>query len=178
MMDHPSLTSVDLGNSDIMNNRNRIYDEGFMGVIQGIIKSQHSLISELHFQSACITGDGLCALSLMRNVDLQVLDLSHNDLGNEGAYFLKSLMPRIVSMNLASTKIGLKGICELSKAIGHEESPRLMHLDLSQNNLEAEGFARLLTKLKSSTTLQTLLVSDNEMSLYDENLSALTAFFK
>jgi hypothetical protein len=124
-MEHPSLTSVDLGNSEIMNNRNRIYDEGFIGVIQGIIKSQQSLISELHFQSASITGDGLCALSLMRDVDLQVLDLSHNDLGNEGAYFLKSLMPKIVSMNLASTKIGLKGIFELSKAIGNEESPRL-----------------------------------------------------
>lgn len=39
MNEHPSLTSVDFGNSDIINNRNRIYDEGFIGIIEGIIKS-------------------------------------------------------------------------------------------------------------------------------------------
>jgi Ran GTPase-activating protein (RanGAP) involved in mRNA processing and transport len=125
------LTSVDFGNSDIMNNRNRIYDEGFIGLIEGIIKSNESLISELYLQSACITGDGLCALSMMSHVDLQVLDLSHNDLGNEGAYYLKNVMGTLMNLNLASTKIGLKGISELSKAMGSEESPRLKHLDLT-----------------------------------------------
>lgn len=67
---HPSLTSVDFGNSDVINNRNRIYDEGFVGIIEGIIKSPYSLISELYLQSTCITGDGLCALSMMSHVDL------------------------------------------------------------------------------------------------------------
>lgn len=49
LQDHPSLTSVDLGNSENIKNRNRIYDEGFIGMIEGIIKSETSLISELHF---------------------------------------------------------------------------------------------------------------------------------
>lgn len=83
-------------------------------------------------------------------------------------------MSTLISLNLASTKIGLRGISELSKSLGAEQSPRLRHLDLSANNIESEGFSKLLLKLKSSTTLITLLVSDNDMSLYHEYFESLT----
>lgn len=114
----------------------------------------------------------------MSQVDLQVLDLSHNDIGNEGAYYLKNVMGTLVHLNLSTTKIGLKGISELSKAIGAEESPRLKHLDLTMNNIESEGFSKVLLKLKSLTKLTTLLVSDNDMSLYHEFFDSLTQFLK
>lgn len=76
---------MDFGNTENIQNRNRIYDEGFIGLIEGILKSETSLISELHLQSACVTGEGLFALSMLQNTDLQVLDLANNDLGNEAA---------------------------------------------------------------------------------------------
>lgn len=47
--DHPSLTAIDLGNSENIKNRNRIYNEGFKSVIEGMAHSDCSLISELHF---------------------------------------------------------------------------------------------------------------------------------
>jgi hypothetical protein len=132
----------------------------------------------MYLQSACITGDGLCALSMMSHVDLQILDLSHNDIGNEGAFHLRHVMSTLISLNLASAKIGLRGISELSKSLGAEHSPRLRHLDLTANNIESEGFSKLLLKLKSSTTLTTLLVSDNDMSIYHDYFEALTQFLK
>lgn len=56
---HPSLTAVDLGNSENIKNRNRLYNEGFEAIIQGILQTPVcSLISELNLQSTCITSDG------------------------------------------------------------------------------------------------------------------------
>jgi len=67
VMNHPSLTSIDLGNSDIIQNRNRIYDEGMNGLLDGIIKSEFSLISELHLQSSFITSEGLQRLFMLQH---------------------------------------------------------------------------------------------------------------
>ena len=57
--EHPSLTSVELGNSDNVKNRNRIYNEGFRALIEGIADSKESLISELHVPASNITHVGL-----------------------------------------------------------------------------------------------------------------------
>ncbi len=65
LLDHPSLTCVDLSNSDCVHNRNRICDEGFYAIAEGINNSQHSLISELHLQSCFLTGASLAALSML-----------------------------------------------------------------------------------------------------------------
>lgn len=48
LCNHKSLTAVDFGNSDHMCNRNRIYDDGLRAIIQAIIDSSVSLVSELH----------------------------------------------------------------------------------------------------------------------------------
>lgn len=90
--EHPSITSIDLGNSDNIKNRNRIYDEGLQAIVAGMISStkKFCLISEIHLKSACITGAGLSVLEQLLSVecDLQVLDLSENDLGSEVASHL------------------------------------------------------------------------------------------
>ena len=62
-----------------------MYNEGFKAVIEGMAASECSMISELHFQCAGITGKGLQVLNMLSNtvLDLQVLDLANNELGNE-----------------------------------------------------------------------------------------------
>ena len=56
---HPSLTAINLGNTEHIKNRNRLYNEGFEAVIQGIVQSpDYSLISELHLQSTCLSYEG------------------------------------------------------------------------------------------------------------------------
>lgn len=83
-----------------------------------------------------------------------------------------------MNLNLSNTKMGLRGCTELAKGLSAEEAPRLKHLDLSGNHIEAEGFAKLMQKLKTSTSIVTLNVSDNEMSLYQENFDAVCSFLK
>lgn len=65
--EHPSLTALDLGNSENIKNRNRIYNEGLKAIIEGMADSadETCLISELHLQSSCITGKGLQILSML-----------------------------------------------------------------------------------------------------------------
>jgi hypothetical protein len=57
-------------------------------------------------------------------------------------------MKSIVSLNLSNTKMGIRGCTDLAKSLGCEESPMLKHLDLSSNAIQAEGFGKILLKLK------------------------------
>ena len=50
IQDHPTLTCIDLGNSEVIQNRNRLYEEGFSAVVEGIVKSENSLISEINLE--------------------------------------------------------------------------------------------------------------------------------
>lgn len=81
-------------------------------------KNKFSIISELHLQSACITSNGLKAFEMIdpTKIDLQILDLGYNDLGNDAAQYLQFVIPSIVSLNLSSTKLGQRGCLELAKS--------------------------------------------------------------
>lgn len=57
-----------------------------------------------------------------------MLDLANNDLGNEGAIYLKHVMPKLISLNLANTKMGLRGCTDLSKTITNENKLRFIDL--------------------------------------------------
>lgn len=124
MLDHPSLTCIDLSNSDCIHNRNRVCDEGFFAIAEGIFKSQYSLISELHLQSCFLTGASLNAMSMLSRCDLQVLNLADNDLGNESTSCLQHIAKSLVVLNLANTKMSVKGAFELAKCL--EQACRLI----------------------------------------------------
>lgn len=87
------------------------------------------------------------AFNLLNNCDLQILDLANNDLGNDAAQHIRCVMKSIVSLNLSNTKMGIRGCVDLSKSLG-EDAPMLKQLDLSGNAIQAEGFGKLLIKLK------------------------------
>jgi hypothetical protein len=65
---HPTLTALDLGNSDNIKSRNRIYNEGFRAVIEGMAQGGSSMISELHFQSSQINSKGLQVMHMLQDV--------------------------------------------------------------------------------------------------------------
>lgn len=60
-----TLAVIDLGNSDNIKNRNRIYDEGLSAIIQGIADSKVSVVSELHLTASSITSRGLKNLHVL-----------------------------------------------------------------------------------------------------------------
>ena len=134
-------------------------------MVEGIVKSENSLISEINLEQSCLTGEGLYSLCYLSGLDLQILNLANNDLGNEACQHIRHIMPTIVELNLSNTKMGLRGCCDLVRGF-EEEAPRLQILDLSRNSIESEGFAKLLQKLKHSKTITSLNVSENDFSLF------------
>lgn len=144
-----TLAALDLGNSDSIKNRNRIYNEGLRSILEGAASNELSVLSELHLQSACITGRGLQAFSALRPqmIDLQVLDLSSNELGNHSITYLEHLIPSFVSLNLSNTKMTSEGCQALSKIL-QEQSCQLKYLDLSNNKIDIAGFCALCQGFK------------------------------
>jgi hypothetical protein len=114
------LTAIDLGNTENIKNRNRLYNEGLESIVQGIYQTKTaSIISELHLQSTCLSGEGLQIMRALKSekFDLQVLNLANNDLEDCSAFYLRHLMDGLVSLNLCNTKLGSKGCLELAKNI-------------------------------------------------------------
>ena len=75
------LASIDLGNvGESIKNKNRLGNEGLKAIIEGIVESHYSTISELFLQSTCITSKGMQVFQALKSdmIDLQVLDLSSN----------------------------------------------------------------------------------------------------
>jgi Ran GTPase-activating protein (RanGAP) involved in mRNA processing and transport len=155
-----TLTALDLGNSDSIKNRNRIYNEGLKSLLEGAASNELSVLSELHLQSTCITGKGLSAfLSLTPSiVDLQILDLSSNELGNHSVHYLQHLIPSLVSLNLSNTKLTSDGCQQLAK-IFSERSCVIKYLDLSSNRIDIQGFCYLCSGFKQQPTLMALNVA-------------------
>ena len=58
-----------------------------------------------------------------------MLDLAHNELGSDACFYIKLVLPTLVSLNLANCKIKEAGAVELAK--GLSSAPRLTHLDMS-----------------------------------------------
>ena len=99
---------------------------------------------------------------------MQILDLSHNDLGSDTPKLIKSVIPTLISLNLSHTKMEVKGAFLLAQylKLAHKQNKRhtLRSLDLSYNNIGSAGFLKLLSRLKKSTTLTTLNLSGNDFS--------------
>ncbi len=85
-------------------------------MIQGIADSQISVVSELHLTAACITSKGLKNLRILETtqIDLQVLNLANNDLGNDTSRSLYPIFRSLVSLDLSNTKMGRQGCFDLA----------------------------------------------------------------
>lgn len=95
---------------------------------------------------------------------------------------MQYVVPSLVSLNLSSTKLGLKGCIELARHfnIFSEENgvqySALKYLDLSNNHIGTEGFTKLVAKLRYSTQLLNLNVSQNEMIENPEKFDSVEKF--
>ena len=173
--EHPSLASLDLGNSDAVKNRNRIHNEGLAAIIEGIAQSKdYSLIQELYLSYCGITTEGIKRFARIQlsgiQMNLQILDLSNNELGSEGPTHLRHVIPTLLSLNLSNTKLGRKGAIDLAlylKEATHENDgfAIMRNLDLSHNNITSTGFLKLVSRMKKSSALLYLNFSFNDFSV-------------
>jgi len=103
-------------------------------------------------------------------VDIQILDISNNDLGSETPIFLDSLIDSLIQLNLSGTKLGNKGACEFARLlrdqVDNKRSTRgkLRYLDISNNSIGSMGFLKVCGRLKKSLTLINFNVSSNDLS--------------
>ena len=124
IFEHPSLASIDLGNSSAVKNRNRIHNEGFTALIEGIVSSKgYHLLQELFLSQSSITSRGLQQFMRVTesgiSLHLQVLDLSNNDLGSDSPIHLSHVLHSLISLNLSSTKLGTRGAILLAQELKH-----------------------------------------------------------
>lgn len=131
-----------------------------MNVLPSMIKLQELVISNRDNKKYVnkIEAQGVAWLSkaLKHMAELRKLDLSGNNIGNEG---IKSLMeilaayvPNLQELDLSSNNIGSEGIKELGKVL-----PRIVNLqqlDLSNNKLKNEGAEFIAEALPSMVNLR------------------------
>eukprot|EP01063_Lacrimia_lanifica_P023068 TRINITY_DN30563_c0_g1_i1.p1 TRINITY_DN30563_c0_g1~~TRINITY_DN30563_c0_g1_i1.p1 ORF type:complete len:568 (+),score=247.65 TRINITY_DN30563_c0_g1_i1:101-1705(+) len=111
-------------------------------------------------------------LGLIKNTSVEVLDLSHNKISDDGAKALATLLMRqgkagqdecgIKHLDLADNLIGMAGGKALGRALSLNSS--LRYLSLKLNHLTDEGGLPILVGVKSNESLNVLNLSNNELA--------------
>ena len=123
----------------------------------------------------CSINKGIChelAKMLQANAALKELDLSRNEIGDEGACELAKMLQAntaLKELNLSGNRIGDEGACELAKML--QANTALKELNLSRNGIGDEGACELAKMLQANTALKELGLSGNEIG--DEGACAL-----
>ena len=110
--------------------------------------------------------------ALQGNTNVTTLDLSHNNIDDEGAQALAGALQgntSVTTLHLRSNNIGSDGAQALARAL--QGNTTLTTLDLSWNNIAPGGAAALAGALRGNTTLTTLRLQGNNIG--DEGAAAL-----
>ena len=127
-----------------------------------------------------IGSDGFAVLvkAFEKNGYLQILQLSHNDLGdNAGVTMLAEVIKKNQSLqilDLSHNSIGDKGAVMLAEAL--KENQTLQSLSLSWNHIGDEGVDAFVKALKGNRSLYFLDLSDND--IYIAGAEALLKLLK
>ena len=127
-----------------------------------------------------IGSDGFAVLvkALEKNGYLQILQLSHNDLGDDASVtMLAEVIKKNQSLQIldfSHNSIGDKGAVMLAEALRENQS--LQILNLSDNSIGDKGAVMLAEALRENQTLQSLNLACNHIS--DEGVSAFVNALK
>jgi Ran GTPase-activating protein (RanGAP) involved in mRNA processing and transport len=154
---NPNLNELMLSNSDID-------DEGVKALVAGMRNC--CKLSHLDMQgNHLITETGLRALSTLFQSDrcyLEWLDLSHMNIGDDGARALVSGLAGLQSLDtlrLSYNSIGDDGLCALAAGIASLRSLKKLHLD-GNSAIGDEGSQAIVAGLAKCFNLETLRLSE------------------
>ena len=134
------------------------------------INGQLIYINELSLFSNYLLSVGVQFLMNSKFIpNLKILDLSCNEIGNEGClYIAKASLISLEVLNLSGNKIENEGINNLSKG----EYFKLIDLNLEDNNISTEGFNILsngfLSGLKYLRLKGNDLMNDNDVNMLEK----------
>ena len=145
-------------------NKNKLKNIGAHAIIEGILDTEnYSLMSEINLSYNYLTSECLGYFALLHDpefIQLQHLNLSHNDLGPESIEILGQTLCSIVELNLANTKLNSQSMVDLATSFRRQDM-KLRYLDVSGNNISTEGFYELLVALKNNIRVKSLNFSRN-----------------
>ena len=132
----------------------------------------HCKIEELNLRWCSMTSDGvgevMSGLHVSDNHTLRELDLSHNQIGSEGAVAMSTMLKRnssLETLGLHMCSIGSSGGVELGVAL--ERNKTLRVLWLSGNAIGDDGVRGLCVGLENNSSLEELYL-DGDKSLGEE----------
>eukprot|EP00294_Goniomonas_avonlea_P007844 CAMPEP_0114561752 /NCGR_PEP_ID=MMETSP0114-20121206/12168_1 /TAXON_ID=31324 /ORGANISM="Goniomonas sp, Strain m" /LENGTH=731 /DNA_ID=CAMNT_0001747401 /DNA_START=118 /DNA_END=2313 /DNA_ORIENTATION=+ len=158
-----TLTLLDLSTSDNPN-ENAVGDEGCVALGRAVATNNVFLYLNLSGRNSISpTGAGALGQGLsMMSCGLQSLNLSGNNVGNNGAQYLSNGLKQnrsLTELKLSNCNIFDEGIAELGKGI--RKHVGLVVLDLSRNSVGVNGARELGHTLADNPRIQQLGVFDN-----------------
>ena len=116
---------------------------------------------ELSFNAISPSNCKILLTGLHHYVDLKVLRIDHNCIGDEGAVHLSELFPtmKLVVLNIGFNSISPVGLAAVISSIASVSQPSLEYLTLSGNKISID-VARVLAKYLSQATLLKELFMD------------------
>mmetsp|Transcript_15103 Transcript_15103/g.28638 ORF Transcript_15103/g.28638 Transcript_15103/m.28638 type:complete len:266 (-) Transcript_15103:197-994(-) len=106
----------------------------------------------------------ICARLQRNDPSLTVLNLNHQDIGNDSCKDLAAALTtntHLVVLFLDNNFIGTSGVQALATTLASH--PRLTHLNLSYNRIDDDGCMALATLLRQSPSLQVVKLMDNDI---------------
>ncbi|XP_065511324.1 protein phosphatase 1 regulatory subunit 37 isoform X2 [Caloenas nicobarica] len=136
---------------------NHILDSGLAYLCEGLKEQQKGLVTLVLWNNQLThTGMAYLGMTLPHTQSLETLNLGHNPIGNEGVRNLKNGLignRSVLRLGLASTKLTCEGAVAVAEFIA--ESPRLLRLDLRENEIKTGGLMALSLALKVKSFLET-----------------------
>lgn len=128
-----------------------------------------SLHSNYHLKSLSISYNLISSGGAVRLLDsgvpnLEILDMRHNSIGNEGAHTLADILPahtKLKRLSIRDNYIGSSGGTAIADAVC--ENISLEHLDLGTNALGIEGASAVRRLLETNKQLKSLCLWSCEM---------------
>jgi Ran GTPase-activating protein (RanGAP) involved in mRNA processing and transport len=131
---------------------NNISDKGII-----YMKDLFINLSEINISKTNLTKDGIATLSdflISTNSNLEILDLSDNDISNEGASIIANIIRnnnKLKNINLFSDNIGVSGSIDIASAL--KENKTLKILNMECNPVQTEGIHSFTVALYSNNSL-------------------------
>ncbi|XP_040262430.1 protein phosphatase 1 regulatory subunit 37 [Bufo bufo] len=134
---------------------NHIMDSGLAYICEGVKEQRQGLVTLVLWNNQ-LTHAGMVYMSmcLPHTLTLETLNLGHNAIGNEGVRHLKNGLignRSVLRIGLACAKLTCEGAVAVAEFVA--ESPRLLRLDLRENEIKTGGLMALSLALRVNQSL-------------------------